>query len=83
MRQLSLEAAVIIIAMTQFLALGFSRIRQPRVIAEVIGGVLLGPTVMGRIPHFREKIFPGMYSISVLLAKTSNMLCVQMTPCQY
>ncbi len=45
--------------MTQFLALIFSRIRQPRVIAEVIGGVLLGPTVMGRIPGFKNAIFPG------------------------
>lgn len=53
-------AVVIIIAMTQFLALIFGRIRQPRVIAEVIGGVLLGPTVMGRIPNFKESIFPGM-----------------------
>jgi Kef-type K+ transport system membrane component KefB len=49
---------VIIIAMSQFLALFLSRIRQPRVIAEVIGGVLLGPSVMGHIPHFRQRIFP-------------------------
>ncbi|KAJ6560286.1 Sodium/hydrogen exchanger family-domain-containing protein [Mycena capillaripes] len=49
---------VIIIAMTQFLALGLSRIRQPRVIAEVIGGVLLGPSVLGRIPGFSNTIFP-------------------------
>ncbi|KAK0499554.1 Sodium/hydrogen exchanger family-domain-containing protein [Armillaria luteobubalina] len=49
---------VIIISMTQLLALIFSRIRQPRVIAEVIGGVLLGPTVMGRIPGFKNAIFP-------------------------
>ena len=40
------------------MSLGLSRIRQPRVIAEVIGGVILGPTVMGRIPHFKESIFP-------------------------
>jgi Kef-type K+ transport system membrane component KefB len=32
--------------------------RQPRVIAEVIGGILLGPTVMGRIPGFSDAIFP-------------------------
>ncbi|GMG29115.1 unnamed protein product [Aspergillus oryzae var. brunneus] len=35
-----------------------SKIRQPRVIAEVIGGVILGPSVMGRIPGFTEAIFP-------------------------
>lgn len=32
--------------------------RQPRVIAEVIGGILLGPSVFGRIPGFTEHIFP-------------------------
>lgn len=51
---------VIIIATTQILALIFGRIRQPRVIAEIIGGVLLGPTVMGRIPNFKDSIFPGV-----------------------
>ncbi|KAG7447669.1 cation/H+ exchanger [Guyanagaster necrorhizus] len=50
---------VIIMSMIQFLSLIFSRIRQPRVIAEVIGGVFLGPTVMGRIPGFTAAIFPG------------------------
>lgn len=35
-----------------------SKIRQPRVIAEVIGGIILGPSVMGQIPNFRETIFP-------------------------
>jgi Kef-type K+ transport system membrane component KefB len=44
--------------MTQGLSLIFSRIRQPRVISEVIGGIVLGPTVMGRIPGFRQHIFP-------------------------
>ncbi|KAI0307082.1 cation/H+ exchanger [Multifurca ochricompacta] len=49
---------VIIICFTQLLSLLFARIRQPRVIAEVIGGVILGPTVMGRIPNFTNTIFP-------------------------
>lgn len=35
-----------------------SKIRQPRVIAEVVGGIILGPSVMGRIPGFRQAIFP-------------------------
>ncbi|KAL1660484.1 Sodium/hydrogen exchanger family-domain-containing protein [Schizophyllum commune] len=49
---------VIIIGMTQILSLFLSRIRQPRVIAEVIGGVILGPSIMGRIPGFMQAIFP-------------------------
>lgn len=36
-----------------------SKLRQPRVIAEVIGGIVLGPSVMGRIPGFRDAIFPA------------------------
>ncbi|KJZ77001.1 hypothetical protein HIM_03322 [Hirsutella minnesotensis 3608] len=35
-----------------------AKIRQPRVIAEVVGGIILGPSVMGRIPGFRAAIFP-------------------------
>ncbi|KAI0638492.1 Sodium/hydrogen exchanger family-domain-containing protein [Trametes polyzona] len=50
---------VVIIGMTQLLALIFGRIRQPRVIAEVVGGVILGPSVMGRIPKFTTTIFPN------------------------
>ncbi|KAI0082517.1 hypothetical protein K474DRAFT_1633757 [Panus rudis PR-1116 ss-1] len=49
---------VIIIGMTQLLALVLGRIRQPRVIAEVIGGVILGPSIMGRIPNFTATVFP-------------------------
>lgn len=32
--------------------------QQPAVIAEVITGIVLGPTVMGRIPNFTNTIFP-------------------------
>lgn len=35
-----------------------SKIRQPRVIAEVVGGIILGPSVMGRVPGFQQAIFP-------------------------
>ncbi|KAI0058946.1 cation/H+ exchanger [Artomyces pyxidatus] len=57
--------STIIIGMTQLLSLGLSRMRQPRVIAEVITGVLLGPSVMGRIPNFSATIFPQQ-SLSML-----------------
>ena len=65
------QIVVVIMAMTQLLALILGRIRQPRVIAEVIAGVILGPTVMGRIPGFTDAIFPvaGM----PLLALTSTI----------
>ncbi|KAI9851952.1 MAG: K(+)/H(+) antiporter [Thelocarpon superellum] len=50
--------AGIIIVFCRLLHFPLSRIRQPRVIAEVIGGILLGPSVMGRIPGFTNAIFP-------------------------
>jgi len=40
-------------------------IDQPRVIAEVIGGVVLGPSIMRRIPGFTNTVFPNA-SIPIL-----------------
>nr|XP_019009996.1 potassium:hydrogen antiporter [Kwoniella pini CBS 10737]OCF48777.1 potassium:hydrogen antiporter [Kwoniella pini CBS 10737] len=48
----------IIIVSTQILGWGLQYLNQPRVIAEVVGGIILGPTVMGRIPGFTDHIFP-------------------------
>jgi len=42
---------------TQLLSLLLRKLRQPKVIAEVLGGILLGPTVFGRIPGFSDHIF--------------------------
>ncbi|CAE6384601.1 unnamed protein product, partial [Rhizoctonia solani] len=49
---------ILIVCMTQGLALVLAKIKQPRVIAEVIGGILLGPTAFGRIPNFSKTVFP-------------------------
>ncbi|KAK9367378.1 Sodium/hydrogen exchanger family-domain-containing protein [Lipomyces kononenkoae] len=49
---------VIILVICRLLHYPLSLLRQPRVIAEVIGGVLLGPSVMGHIPNFNSTIFP-------------------------
>ncbi|CAD6587157.1 MAG: K(+)/H(+) antiporter [Alectoria sarmentosa] len=51
--------AGIILIFTRLLHLPLSKIRQPRVIAEVIGGILLGPSVLGRAPGFTNAIFPA------------------------
>ncbi|RDL41777.1 uncharacterized protein BP5553_01756 [Venustampulla echinocandica] len=50
--------AGIIIVFCRVLHYPLSKFRQPRVIAEVIGGIVLGPSVMMRIPGFKEAIFP-------------------------
>ncbi|KAJ5290726.1 uncharacterized protein N7443_010979 [Penicillium atrosanguineum] len=51
--------AVIIIVLCRLIHWPLSKIRQPRVIAEVIGGIVLGPSVLGRIPGFTDAIFPS------------------------
>lgn len=53
------EQAGIIIIFCRLLHYPLSKLRQPRVIAEIIGGILLGPSVLGRIPGFTNAIFPA------------------------
>ncbi|KAK8023099.1 K(+)/H(+) antiporter protein [Apiospora marii] len=50
--------AGIIIILCHLLRYPLSRFGQPRVIAEVVGGILLGPSVLSRIHGFRDAIFP-------------------------
>lgn len=59
---------IIIIAVCRLVQFPMSYLRQPRVIGEVIGGIILGPTVMGRIPKFTQTIFPdeSMPSLNVV-----------------
>ncbi|TFK25298.1 potassium:hydrogen antiporter [Coprinopsis marcescibilis] len=65
---------VIIISFSQILAVILARIKQPRVIAEVIGGILLGPTVMGRIPNFKDTIFPDPSMPLLTLTATIGLI---------
>ncbi|KAF9459201.1 Sodium/hydrogen exchanger family-domain-containing protein [Collybia nuda] len=48
----------IIVSTASLLSLGLRKLRQPKVIAEVIGGIILGPTAFGRIPGFTQHVFP-------------------------
>ncbi|KAK7404293.1 hypothetical protein VNO78_05072 [Psophocarpus tetragonolobus] len=55
----------VVVAFTRFLAFICKPLRQPRVIAEVIGGILLGPSAIGRNEKFLHTIFPKR-SLTVL-----------------
>ncbi|CAD6229352.1 unnamed protein product [Miscanthus lutarioriparius] len=48
----------IIVVTTRLLVLVLRPFRQPRVIAEILAGVLLGPSVMGQIDTWANMVFP-------------------------
>ncbi|XP_021771441.1 cation/H(+) antiporter 18-like [Chenopodium quinoa] len=49
---------ILVIVLTRTLAFLLKPMKQPRVIAEIIGGVLLGPSAFGRSEAFLQTIFP-------------------------
>ncbi|GEM11741.1 potassium:hydrogen antiporter [Rhodotorula toruloides] len=51
--------AFIIVTLALLLHFFLRYLRQPKVIAEVIAGILIGPSAMGRIPGFTSTIFPA------------------------
>lgn len=53
---------VIIVGMTQLLAIPLGMIRQPRVIAEVIAGIILGPTGLLSLPFPQERLLTALLS---------------------
>ncbi|KAI9108389.1 hypothetical protein K1719_020580 [Acacia pycnantha] len=48
----------LVVIVTRGLAFLIKPLRQPRVIAEIIGGILLGPSVLGRNETYLNKVFP-------------------------
>ncbi|KAL8824397.1 MAG: hypothetical protein Q9191_005084 [Dirinaria sp. TL-2023a] len=66
--------AGIIIIFCRLLHYPLSKIRQPRVIAEIIGGILLGPSVFGRVPGFTDAIFPKASMPTLSLAANVGLV---------
>ncbi|CCE64599.1 hypothetical protein TPHA_0I00930 [Tetrapisispora phaffii CBS 4417] len=68
---LFLFQACLILLTCNLLHFFIAKLRQPKVISEVIAGVILGPTVLGQIPNYLETIFPDESIVGLNL--TSNL----------
>ncbi|XVF55307.1 hypothetical protein PTKIN_Ptkin06aG0026700 [Pterospermum kingtungense] len=55
----------LILVLSRFLAFLLKPLRQPKVIAEIVGGILLGPSAFGRNKDYLHHIFPS-WSMPVL-----------------
>jgi Kef-type K+ transport system membrane component KefB len=63
-----LVALALLLSAAHGLGYALSRIRQPRVIGEILGGLLLGPTVFGALfPEFQAVVFPASGSVPLVL----------------
>ncbi|KAK3015190.1 hypothetical protein RJ639_005399 [Escallonia herrerae] len=71
--RLQLQLALIFL-LTQCLHFLFRRLYMPRLISEVMAGVILGKTFLGAIPHFSDTLFPEEAEIFIdLLSKIGFM----------
>ncbi|XP_072966820.1 cation/H(+) antiporter 15-like [Typha angustifolia] len=50
---------VVVVGTTRILVFLLKPLRQPRVVAEIFSGVVLGPSVLGRIRTWGDVMFPG------------------------
>ncbi|KAL1105609.1 hypothetical protein V6Z11_D04G144800 [Gossypium hirsutum] len=55
----------LILVLSRFLAFLLKPLRQPKVIAEIVGGILLGPSAFGRNKDYLHRIFPS-WSMPIL-----------------
>ncbi|KAI3686171.1 hypothetical protein L1987_79844 [Smallanthus sonchifolius] len=56
---------ILVVLTTRILVFLLKPFRQPRVISEILGGVILGPSVLGRSEVFTNAVFP-LNSVTVL-----------------
>jgi Kef-type K+ transport system membrane component KefB len=63
-----LLALTLLLSAAHAFGYGFARLRQPRVIGEILGGLLLGPTLFGALwPEAHAFVFPAAGPVPVVL----------------
>src|SRR5262249_42176565 len=67
-------ALVLLLLSAHLLGFIFYELKLPRVIGEILGGLILGPTVLGHFsPDFMNQLFAGTSSEGKLLALVSSL----------
>ncbi|KAJ2809064.1 K(+)/H(+) antiporter [Coemansia guatemalensis] len=65
---------LIIVCICRFLHLFLRWAYQPTVISEILGGILLGPTVLGRWKAFTENVFPKASLVNLNLVANFGLV---------
>lgn len=64
----------LVLSITRFLSILLKPLRQPKVIAEILGGILLGPSGIGRNKKFLQLVFPSWSTPILESAATIGLL---------
>jgi Kef-type K+ transport system membrane component KefB len=74
MTLLLLQMAIVLLV-TVFCGWFARKLGQPRVIGEIIGGILMGPSLFGRFaPELHARLFPGSWFRSFEELSTIGLL---------
>ncbi|KAL3524024.1 hypothetical protein ACH5RR_016858 [Cinchona calisaya] len=77
--RLQLQLAIIFL-LTQSLHLLLRRFHLPRICSEILAGIILGPTVLGNVPNFRNTLFPQEGDIFIdILSKIGYIFFIFLT----
>ncbi|HZQ24707.1 MAG TPA: cation:proton antiporter [Terriglobales bacterium] len=57
---------LLLVALAQLLGYVFVRLRQPKVVGEILAGVILGPLLLGRVPFFLQAVTGTQQQANIL-----------------